>query len=240
MAERYIYIKGIGDVLLKKNMRAKRLGIKVVPMQGVIVNIPRSVSYDRASRFVLEKESWIKKTLKKTASIEQQFTVFDHETNFRTKDHLLRLYPIKTNEFRYQLKAGQVIFTYPDFLPVYDEQVQSAIRHAVLETWRIEAKRYVPERVAHLAKRYGFDYRDIRIKNTKTRWGSCSNLNNLNFSLHIMRLPQTLQDYLILHELCHTVEKNHSKAFWDLLDKVCLGQARVLDKTLNTYRLDIF
>ncbi|MGL5914578.1 MAG: M48 family metallopeptidase [Bacteroidales bacterium] len=98
---------------------------------------------------------------------------------------------------------------------------------------RILAKEYFPPRVAMFAERYGFLFNKISIKNMRSRWGSCSSRNNLNFSLYLMHLPNELIDYVILHELCHTVHHNHSVHFWKLLDFCTQGQARQLAKQVR-------
>ena len=66
---------------------------------------------------------------------------------------------------------------------------------------------------------YGFEYKGVSIKNQKTRWGSCSKKGNLNFNYKILLLPREVADYVIVHELCHLVEFNHSKNFWALVTK---------------------
>ncbi len=73
------------------------------------------------------------------------------------------------------------------------------------------------ERVEYFNKTYGFEYNKISIKDQKTRWGSCSRRRNLNFNYKIMFLPDELRDYVIVHELCHLGEFNHSKNFWNLV-----------------------
>lgn len=73
------------------------------------------------------------------------------------------------------------------------------------------------ERAEYFNKIYGFSYNRINIKNQKTRWGSCSNKGNLNFNYKIALLPERLADYIIVHELCHLREFNHSKQFWSLV-----------------------
>lgn len=75
------------------------------------------------------------------------------------------------------------------------------------------------ERVRHFNKIYGFKYNKIFIKNQKTRWGSCSVKKNLNFNYKILFLPDNLRDYIIVHELCHLGEFNHSRRFWNLVGK---------------------
>jgi hypothetical protein len=73
------------------------------------------------------------------------------------------------------------------------------------------------ERVAHWNAIYGFAYNKINIKNQKTRWGSCSRKGNLNFNYKIALLPERVRDYIIVHEICHLAEFNHSKKFWSLV-----------------------
>ena len=75
------------------------------------------------------------------------------------------------------------------------------------------------ERVSHFNQIYGFSYNDINIKNQKTRWGSCSAKGNLNFNYKILFLPEAVRDYVVVHELCHLKEFNHSKKFWNLVAK---------------------
>ena len=82
------------------------------------------------------------------------------------------------------------------------------------------ALRYIPERVAYFAEVMGVTYGRITIRNQKTRWGSCSSKGNLNFNCLLMLTPPEVIDYVIVHELCHRKEMNHSKAFWSEVEKV--------------------
>ena len=78
----------------------------------------------------------------------------------------------------------------------------------------------IKKRVIVLAKKHGFKHGKISVKKMKTRWGSCSYKNNINIYLCVCYLPEDLQDYIILHELAHTVVKNHSRHFWYELHKI--------------------
>lgn len=80
-----------------------------------------------------------------------------------------------------------------------------------------KALELVKSKVEYFNSFYKFHYNKIYVKNQKTRWGSCSVKKNLNFNYKIIFLPKELQDYLIVHELCHLKEFNHSKKFWDLV-----------------------
>jgi predicted metal-dependent hydrolase len=81
------------------------------------------------------------------------------------------------------------------------------------------ARRLVHHRLAHFGALYGFSYGNVAVRNQKTRWGSCSKNRNLNFNYKIVHLQPEQQDYIIVHELCHLAEFNHSRAFWNLVSK---------------------
>ena len=80
-----------------------------------------------------------------------------------------------------------------------------------------EAETYIRTRVAELNRHYGFANGTISIRNQSTRWGSCSRKGNLNFNYKVAFLPEYMGDYIIVHELCHLKEFNHSKRFWELV-----------------------
>lgn len=92
-------------------------------------------------------------------------------------------------------------------------------------------------RLEELAKIHNFKYAKASIRNQKTKWGSCSAKNNISLNINLVRLPNQLRDYVILHELVHTRIKNHGKEFWAKLDKVAGGSAKELSKKLRKYRL---
>jgi len=98
------------------------------------------------------------------------------------------------------------------------------------------ATNYLLTRLDELARMHGFIYNKSTIRNQKTRWGSCSSKNNINLNVQLINLPHQLIDYVILHELTHTIVKNHSVLFWDTLGTF-LENPRNLDKQLKLYYL---
>ena len=113
----------------------------------------------------------------------------------------------------------------------------TAEQAAEVERLRIQAKAALPPRLAELAARHGFTYNQVRIKHNVSNWGSCSELGNINLNLNIMRLPEHLQDYIMLHELCHFAHRNHGKEFVALLDRFMPNWREVRAK-LNEAPLD--
>lgn len=89
----------------------------------------------------------------------------------------------------------------------------------IIDERRRLAHKILPKRLDELAQKFGFKYRKLFIKNQKTVWGSCSYMNNINLNLNLVALDNEFIDYVILHELTHTVHKNHQKAFYSLLTK---------------------
>ena len=83
-----------------------------------------------------------------------------------------------------------------------------------------EALKVIPERVEYFAKVIGVTYGKITVRNQKTRWGSCSSKGNLNFNCLLMLAPPEVLDYVVVHELCHRKQMNHSNAFWLEVEKV--------------------
>lgn len=101
----------------------------------------------------------------------------------------------------------------------------------------IQARRALIERLNEMAKIHDFHYAKVTIRKQKTRWGSCSAKNNISLNINLVRLPEKLRDYVLLHELVHTRIKNHSKEFWAELDKAVGGNSKILAKKVRNYKL---
>jgi len=94
-------------------------------------------------------------------------------------------------------------------------------------------------RLAHLSSQHNLPYRRAAFRCQKTKWGSCSSENNISLNINIAFLPAHLQDYILLHELVHIRHKNHSTVFWSNLDRLCGGNAKILNKELKKHRIQI-
>lgn len=101
-----------------------------------------------------------------------------------------------------------------------------------IKRYSIDALNLVKFRLEYFNNHYNLEYKKIFIKNQKTKWGSCSSSKNLNFNYKIVLLPPHLQDYLVVHELCHLKEFNHSRAFWDLVGEQ-IANYKTLSKKLR-------
>jgi predicted metal-dependent hydrolase len=111
------------------------------------------------------------------------------------------------------VKSGNVLNV---FLGETDKDSRSILIDYLIS----EASQHIKKRVSDLSKEYDFTYGTVRIRDTVTRWGSCSNEKNLNFNWRLSFAPLKILDYVVIHELCHTVHMNHAEIFWNLVEKI--------------------
>jgi predicted metal-dependent hydrolase len=226
----------IGDITYKRNSRARRLSISINRSSGVKVTIPGTLSFRSAETFVLSKSAWI---IEKIDHFKKTQIIISPSEEFKTRRHALLFEPADVEKITVKIRLNKIIIIYPESLNVSDELVQVAAKKGIENAYRLEAKEILPQRVDEIAGKYGFKYNKIGIKRSTSRWGSCSARNNINLSLFLMKLPDMMVDYIILHELCHTVHKNHGPKFWAALDKLTDGKAKSLSKQVRRYKAGI-
>ena len=119
------------------------------------------------------------------------------------------------------------------------EQIINRNKAIAGEIDRGEARAILIRRLEYLAGKHGFSYKGLTVRNQKTRWGSCSSRNSISLNMQLIRLPEELIDYVILHELVHTKIKNHSAAFWLELDRL-VGNSKQLRTKLRHYGMGLY
>ncbi len=233
---KYYHVEPVGSVCIVTNNLSRRIRLRVNPDGVVHVSMPDRVPEKKAIDFVVSKADWIQRQQKK---IRTGLTVFGPETCFRTRFHSLKIVRVSQGKVSAMIGAGIIQINIPERYDCNNAEIQQYIRGVIVQVMRHEGKVFLPDRLKKLAGQHGFKFGNVSVKHVKSRWGSCSSVNNINLNLHLMRLPGELTDYVLLHELAHTVEKNHGKGFWALMEKVCPG-ARKLDKELKNYRVEVF
>lgn len=126
--------------------------------------------------------------------------------------------PYLAGEAFFKIKRAWIIETMARQKERYKDMPQASPE--AVEDMRRRAKAELPPRLAELASSYGFEYNRVTIKHNATNWGSCSTKANINLNLNLVRLPQALRDYIMLHELCHLRHHDHGHAFHLLLEHV--------------------
>lgn len=161
---------------------------------------------------------------------------FNAQTQFNTFSFTIEIKENTCSNYYMRLKDGILSITCPANTRYEDTEVQNAIRNAIEKTMRYEAKRVFPSKVKMMAHQHGFTFSEVKINKSRSRWGSCSSKQSINLSYYCTLLPEYLIDFIILHELCHTVEMNHGERFWHLLDKVSGGKAKALTQELKNIK----
>jgi predicted metal-dependent hydrolase len=239
MENKSVTIEGIGEIELKKTDKVRRLSIRIVPFKGVIVSIPQRTSYAGAERFVLEKKEWIIKSLAKIRKHEALHRIIDENTAVSIRQHTLKLIFEDRNNIGVVVTTSMLYVKFPKNIDIRHKRMQDVIKEALEHTMKIEAENYLPQRLKQLATDHDFKHGKITIRNTISKWGSCAPDDSISLSIHLIRLPDELIDYVLLHELVHTVHKNHGIKFWQLLDKVA-GQAKLKAKKMRKYSMGVY
>jgi predicted metal-dependent hydrolase len=118
---------------------------------------------------------------------------------------------------RFIREKTEWLFSKLSFFKKFEGKPVAKYSHEDYSKYKDSALAFVQKKVQNFATTYDYKYNRISIKNQKTCWGSCSRKSNLNFNYKILFLPERIQDYIIIHELCHLKEFNHSKKFWALV-----------------------
>ncbi len=217
----------LGWVTVRKSRQARRISIRVTPVKGVVVTVPHWVPYRVGEAFLYSRADWAEMALhrmKERVRKAMEQDIFDPETE---QDELVR----ETEQS--ELERG----TKQDDLERGTEQDDLERK---IEQWREMAKETLPPRLAELAGEYGFHYGRVTIKHNRSNWGSCSAKGNINLNLNLVRLPKELQDYVMLHELCHLRYMDHGTGFHRLLEDLCRREGIDKDsmrKQLKSYIL---
>lgn len=226
-----VNIEGIGNIIFSQNSRSKRLKLSVDPVGEVRVSYPPHVSLHKVVDFVEENREWITKQKQKIEQKENSFPEFP----LKTKAHTIHLVEGTNDKFFAKNVKFDVYIYYPSHVLPTDLRFANFVKKVIDEIYRWEAHRYLPARLAELAQQHGFSYNRVTIRNNKSNWGSCSSQNNISLNLQLMKLPEYLCNYVLLHELVHTVEKNHGPAFWRRLNDATEGKAQKLAEEMKKY-----
>lgn len=224
-----------GLINIKQNTRARRIIVKA-SKEGLTVTIPPYLhSMEEILHLIESNQS---KLLEMQKKFQQHYQIIDHNFCIHTdKMHFNIRMDAKAGTYDIHRNEGQCNIAFP---PDFDfSKHQEFVKSIIQEELRIQAKVYLPLRLYELAKKWDFHYTDCKIQSSRTRWGSCSGCNSINLSLFLMCVPSHLSDYVILHELCHTIHHDHSPQFWAEMNRVTNQQAHALRNELKNYPLPI-
>ena len=182
------------------------------------LTVPAGIGSRTALRFLEEKADW---ALRAKERMAERYPKQIIAMPYATRSHVLRLYPCPSPGCSVRVSDGVIRVSYPSSTRYDDPNVQQAIRNGIETAWRIEAKNYLPERVETLSRALHFPCGAVTVRNMRSRWGSCSGRKNISLNALLLFFPPEYAHYVMVHELCHIREMNHSEAFWRLVGSFC-------------------
>jgi hypothetical protein len=204
---------------LRRSFRARRLRLEISRQNGLTVIVPRSYNINRIPQLLKSKERWISRTIQRFGQSRPVLTASKIEACDRLPylGRELELAPQENHSSSGVFLAGNKLAVSPDLF-------HNGLLEPALELWyRAEAARLITDLADKLASEMGIDYRRIGIRGQRTRWGSCSRQKNLSFNWKLIMAPEPVVEYVVIHELLHLKEMNHSKKFWQLVAGYCPG-----------------
>ncbi len=204
--------KEFGKVVVRRSARARSMKASIAPTGELRISLPSYVPIFMAKRMVTGSRADIRKLFAARPKLDI------HDGMSIGKSHSLHV----RNGITHSLKRNgqQLILTVPNQNELLSPSVVEDVRSAIILILRKEAKAHLPRRMEYLAQTNDFSYTSLRFTHASSRWGSCNQHKAISLNIALMNLPFELIDYVLIHELAHTIHMNHSKEFWSEVAKV--------------------
>ncbi len=221
-----IEIAEVGEVEMKKSTKAKRIIISIRPDGRARVTIPTHIPYVIAKQYVLKNKAWLIEHTK------NQTTLVLKQNQKIGRDHILVFKP--GSKISSRVGPAEITVTAPSETKISDPILQKEALKAATRAIRRQAELYLPSKLYALGKHYGYNFKEVRCKALKTRWGSCSSEGVINLNIWLMQLSDDLIEYVLVHELVHLNHPNHQAGFWNELEQI-VPNYKHLRKILKTH-----
>lgn len=231
--ETYIEDKELGPLLIRVHPRARRMTFRT-KRDAIQISVPPGTTLQTVERAIDELRD-------RLLASQQRLKHSQIDWNYRieTEHFTFFLSEGQGDRFLARTQPGRVQIVCPPQTDFTDEHVQTWMRKVIVEALKQQARLFLPDRLRLLARQSGLSFHSVRINSSQGRWGSCSVRKDINLSCYLLLLPSHLIDYVLLHELCHTLEMNHGDRFWQLLNRFTDGKALALRKELKGYRPEV-
>ena len=206
-----IHDEEFGKITIRRSARASQVRLRVGPDGTLRASLPLYAPAFLVKRLVKSSRLELRDLLAQSAPSVV------YEDGMRIgKSHSLTVRP--TSGDLQVKRSGQLIHVLlPENSSLQSPEVVRSIRDVVQAALRVEAKSYLPKRLAYLAQQHGYSYKRVRFSHASGRWGSCTSEGTISLNIALMKLPFELIDYVLIHELAHTNHMNHSSEFWQLV-----------------------
>jgi predicted metal-dependent hydrolase len=210
VATKSVEVEGIGTVALHKRRGARNIRLSITHSGEVRVTLPFWAPYKAGIDFILSKSEWILEQKPEVQLIHQGYQV--------GKAHHISFEPGQGSGISTRISGNKVRVLLPLGIRWDSPVAQEAANSVGIRALKKEARQLLPHRLKVLAEQYGYDFRDVSVKQLKGRWGSCSEQKDIVLNCFLMKLPWELIDYVLLHELAHTRVMAHGTPFWNEME----------------------
>lgn len=203
-----------GEIVVRPNRRSTRISLRVAPDGKLRASVPPRTSSRLVQVMIDESREKIRELISECGAD----TIYGQSQQIGKSHSLV----IQTGFSTVSIKTSgtKIIVQTPSSAEIKQPDAQQDIKKAIIKALRKEAKSYLPRRLKYLADEHGFSYESTKITHASSRWGSCSSRGTISMNISLMRLPFELIDYVLIHELCHTREMNHSQRFWSEVEAI--------------------
>lgn len=202
------------SVEVVRSPRRKTIAIKI-QNGNVTLHLPKLMPLWLAKQFVMRKQHWIEDKLKnyQQRAPERQFIEGELQPFMGEHYPLHIIHEQQRQRLHVQFDQHKLVIMAPA------DVTSLQIRRALTRWYKRQAEQLLTTRVQVLAERTGLSPKEVKIKSYKARWGSCNIRGEIQLNWQLVQATQEINDYVIIHELCHLQQHNHSKAFWDLVER---------------------
>lgn len=202
-----------GQITVRRSARASQVRIRVAPDGRLRASLPLYAPLFLVKRLLKNSRDELR------SIIAESQPSLEYKNGMQIgKSHTLVIRSKDSGEFSVSTHGQQIIASLPAGESLSAPSVRQKIRDAIIKALRKEAKSYLPRRLKFLATEHGYEYENVRFSHASSRWGSCSSSGTISLNIALMKLPFELIDYVLVHELAHTRQMNHSQDFWTLVE----------------------
>ena len=227
MAGRIIDIPDIGSVTVTKRRGSKSIRMRISAHGDLVVSLPFFAPYATAVGFVKRQKDWV------IAEKDKRGKYLSDGMKVGRVHTLHIMYDESVQNPKTYVRGNDITVKHNQ--AEEDPAVQAAARKASIRALKAQASLFLPKRLRDVAEREGYSVNNITVKQLSGKWGSCSQDHDIILNIFLMELPTELIDYVLLHELAHTRQLNHSPAFWHEFESH-LPDAKILRKKMREYQ----
>lgn len=219
-----------GEIKFKRSAASRYVRLRLMPDGRLYATLPPRAAIKMIRQLVDDSRDELRQLVVKSAA---KRTVYAHGDRIG-QSHRLNIIRSDRDEPRIKMLEQTITVFLPARWLVDGREAQAVLTRACARALRREAEAYLPRRLRHLADLHGFDYDKVRFGNPKGRWGSYSSNGTVSLNIALMNLPLELIDYVLVHELCHSIHPHHQASFWESV-AACLPDYKAQRQALRAH-----